>query len=129
LSEQVGPDQAIRLNLILTSGVGYVTNLHGLESAFGRPLQTFGGGIFFYKSVVEQAAALLEALCQNHPFSDGNKRTAWMCTVTYLHANNVPLRDVDNDEAAEFVERVVTHEYEYFHILLWLIERLDTIRE
>ena len=34
-----------------------------------------------------KAAALLHSLTSNHPFIDGNKRTAWLATVVFLRDN------------------------------------------
>jgi death on curing protein len=45
-----------------------------LEGALVRP-QTG-----YYSSLIEEAAALWESLSQNHPFVDGNKRTAFAIT-------------------------------------------------
>ena len=56
---------------------------HGLlESALYRP-QTG-----YYADLIEEAAALWESLAQNHPFLDGNKRTAFAATYTFLAINN-----------------------------------------
>ena len=62
--------------------------LHGvrdrglLESALYRP-QTG-----YYADVLEEASALWESLSQNHPFVDGNKRTAFAITYTFLAYND-----------------------------------------
>jgi death-on-curing protein len=56
-----------------------------LESALFRP-QTG-----YYADLVEQAAALWESLSQNHPFLDGNKRTAFAVTYTFLAINGAEL--------------------------------------
>ena len=45
-----------------------------LESALFRPQSGY------YKDVIEEAAAIWESLSQNHPFVDGNKRTAFAST-------------------------------------------------
>jgi death-on-curing protein len=45
-----------------------------LEAALYRP-QTG-----YYPDLIEEAAALWESLAQNHPFIDGNKRTAFAAT-------------------------------------------------
>lgn len=59
---------------------------HGLlESALYRP-QTG-----YYADLVEEAAALWESLSQNHPFLDGNKRTAFAATYTFLAINGAQL--------------------------------------
>ena len=49
-----------------------------LEAALFRP-QTG-----YYADLIEEAAALWESLSQNHPFIDGNKRTAFAATYTFL---------------------------------------------
>ena len=57
---------------------------HGLlEAALFRP-QTG-----YYADLIEEAAALWESLSQNHPFIDGNKRTAFAATYTFLAINGV----------------------------------------
>lgn len=52
-----------------------------LESAIARP-QTG-----YYSDLFEEAAALWESLSQNHPFLDGNKRTAVTATAVFLRIN------------------------------------------
>jgi len=52
-----------------------------LEAALYRP-QTG-----YYADLIEEAAALWESLSQNHPFIDGNKRTAFAATYTFLAIN------------------------------------------
>jgi death on curing protein len=52
-----------------------------LESALYRP-QTG-----YYADLVEEAAALWESIAQNHPFIDGNKRSAFAATYTFLAIN------------------------------------------
>ncbi len=41
----------------------------------------------YYQDTIEEAAALFESLSQNHPFLDGNKRTAIACAVAFLRIN------------------------------------------
>ena len=57
-----------------------------LESAVSAPQATFGGKST-YSSAVEIAAAYLFYLCRNHPFIDGNKRTALGACVVFLKLN------------------------------------------
>ena len=56
-----------------------------LESALYRP-QTG-----YYTDLIEEAAALWESLAQNHAFIDGNKRTAFAATYTFLAINGARL--------------------------------------
>lgn len=57
-----------------------------LESAVAAPQATYGGKALL-KDVVEIAAAYLFYLCSNHPFVDGNKRTALAACLVFLEAN------------------------------------------
>ena len=56
-----------------------------LEAALYRP-QTG-----YYADLVEEAAALWESLSQNHPFHDGNKRTAFAAMYMFLVINGAHL--------------------------------------
>ena len=57
-----------------------------LESAVAAPQATQGGEPLL-RNVVEVAAAYLFYLCRNHPFIDGNKRTALAACLVFLQAN------------------------------------------
>ena len=57
-----------------------------LESAVAAPQATYGGEALL-KDVVEIAAAYLFYLSSNHPFEDGNKRTALAACLVFLDAN------------------------------------------
>jgi death-on-curing protein len=59
-----------------------------LESAIAAPLASFGGKSVFVDAV-EIAAAYLFYLCKNHPFLDGNKRTALGACLTFLKLNGI----------------------------------------
>jgi death-on-curing protein len=66
-----------------------------LASAVFAPQSTFGGRSP-YKDLVEIAAAYLFSLCCNHPFLDGNKRTAMTAAIVFLRLNGLkPKPDSD----------------------------------
>jgi len=75
-----------------------------LESAVAAPQASFGGGPLI-KDGVEIAAAYLFYICRNHPFVDGNKRTALASCLVFLKANDlltdeaITSRDIDAWEA------------------------------
>nr|WP_203598430.1 type II toxin-antitoxin system death-on-curing family toxin [Streptomyces sp. SID7909] len=79
-----------------------------LESAVHRPSASMFGQEA-YPDVLDKAAALLQSLAVNHPFFDGNKRTAWLSCVTFLAMNGVDLRP-DIDAAERLVIAVATGE-------------------
>ena len=64
-----------------------IRDVGGLESAAMRPQSGY------YADVIAEAAALWESLSQNHPFLDGNKRTAItsMAAHTYLPTSPIVL--------------------------------------
>ena len=75
-----------------------------LESALAQPQATFGGE-FLHPTISEQAAAYLYHIAMNHPFIDGNKRTAFAVTDTFLRLNGCALNLTD-DEVYDLVMRV-----------------------
>ena len=72
-----------------------------LASAVLTPQSSFGGKSP-YVDIIEVAAAYLFYLCGNHPFFDGNKRTALMAAIVFLRLNGIEPAP-DSDEWEEFV--------------------------
>ena len=68
-------------------GVG-VRDAGMLESALARPLNQWTYG---EDNLCALAAAYAFGVAKNHPFVDGNKRTAWVLARLFLALNNVPL--------------------------------------
>lgn len=89
-----------------------------LHSAIERPRATFGG-MDLYPTTFSKAAALLQSLCMNHPFTDGNKRTAWLCTKRFLFLNGYHLK-AERVEAGDFMVHVDTKHPELTEIMSWL---------
>ena len=77
-------------------GAHGVRDRGALEAALARPQSGY------YADVIQQAAALLESLSQNHPFLDGNKRTAIAVTAAFLRVNGCRLK-LDDLEAYQFL--------------------------
>jgi death-on-curing protein len=68
-----------------------------LESAVAAPQATMMGTPMF-SDPVEIAAAYLFYLCCNHPFVDGNKRTALATCLVFLSENGLlPEEKLDTD--------------------------------
>lgn len=69
-----------------------------LESALDRPRN-----LLAYKprsSLFDLAAALCFGLAKDHPFNDGNKRTALLSTRAFLYLNSQMLEPGQQDEVA-----------------------------
>ena len=81
-----------------SGGTKGICDLGALESAIAQPRVTFGGSEL-YPTIVEKAGALGFSLIQNHPFVDGNKRTAHAAMETFLVLNGWEIRaSVDEQE-------------------------------
>ena len=87
-----------------------------LEAALFRP-QTG-----YYPTLIDEAAALWESLSQNHPFGDGNKRTAFAATYVFLAINGLDIIATD-DEAQDFVLGLyATSSVTFENLRAWLTE-------
>jgi len=73
-----------------------VRDMGQLEAALFRP-QTG-----YYADIIAEAAALWESLSQNHPFIDGNKRTAFAVAFTFVAINGISLT-ADEDAVMAFL--------------------------
>lgn len=76
-----------------------------LESALAAPLQTFAGELLV-PSVLGRAGNLLHGVVSAHAFVDGNKRTGWVCAVTYLADENFFLPPIPEWEIVQLVENI-----------------------
>ena len=72
-----------------------------LSSALAMPRASFGG-MYLHTSLAEMAAAYLFHLAQNHPFLDGNKRTALAAALAFIWINDQRL-EAGDDELTELV--------------------------
>lgn len=90
-------DKIIRLqaNLILLyGGLNGLRDRTLLESALGRVLNAYSYG---NNNVFDLAAAYAYGLTKNHPFMDGNKRTAFSVCFLFLIQNDLELFVSDSD--------------------------------
>ena len=69
-------------------GLKRVRDENLLASAVLTPQSRFGGKSP-YADIVEVAAAYLFYICKNHPFLDGNKRTAMIAGIVFLRLNGI----------------------------------------
>lgn len=97
-----------------------------LHSACERPKATFGGKDL-YAGVFNKATALITSLIQNHPFSDGNKRTGFVSTVRFLYINGYSLV-FKEAEAIRFVHNVQGKKYNFQQVSAWLKEHSKKIK-
>ena len=90
---------------------GGIRDAGAIQSAVGRPQATVFGEDA-YPTIYEKAGAFLQSLACNHGWVDGNKRTAWVATLTFLTVNDHPLDPgFDQDAAEEFMVAVAEGRY------------------
>jgi len=80
----------------LFGGASGIRDASLLLSAMGNVEATFGG-VFLHETIFEMAAAYLYGICRNHPFVDGNKRTALSAALTFLDANHIEVQADENE--------------------------------
>ena len=92
---------------------------HGLlESALARCKSGY------YKTLSEQAAALLHSLTMNHCFVDGNKRVAFTATVIFLRLNGIKFI-VTADEGEDFIiNKLILSKCDFDQIVSWLESKM-----
>lgn len=98
-----------------------------LHSAVERPKATFAGRDL-YPTIFAKAAALLESICLNHPFTDGNKRTAWAATKLFLFINGFHLQ-AETDDGVDFMIRVDNNKPGILTVTRWLKEHSGKTKE
>ena len=88
---------AMHDELIMRYGGCHGTRSHGLlSSALAQPMASFGGD-FLYKDLAEMASVYFFHIIKNHPFVDGNKRTAVLASLVFIEHNNRVIKFNDNE--------------------------------
>ena len=85
-----------------------------LASAIMRPMMGY------YDSLVQEAAALMESLANNHAFLDGNKRVAIATADVFLQMNGWTIDCDDLEAYAHFMHLFETQSFRYAELVEWL---------
>jgi death-on-curing protein len=96
--------EAIHVEVLSAHGGGAGIRDRGLLEAAVMAPQATSGGEPLLQEPVEIAAAYLFYLCSNHPFVDGNKRTALAACLVFLDSNGIlrnPNATAENADAWE----------------------------
>jgi death on curing protein len=101
-----------------TGGSPGIRSLGALESSLFSPLATFDGKDL-YPGLLDKAAMLLYSISSNHPFVDGNKRTAFVISVTVLEDNGFKTH-FTQDEVVLFMLKVAQDNADQTQIKEWL---------
>ena len=107
-----------------TGGSHGVRDLGLLESAVARPRATYEGKDL-YPTLIQKAAALMESLIKNHPFVDGNKRTAITSAGIFLQMNGHTLQ-ASQREVVDFTAALATKKAGFEHVVEWFKKHSTT---
>lgn len=103
-----------------TGGSLGLRDLGLLESAISRPKASFGGKDL-YPKLLDKAAALFHSMILNHPFLDGNKRTALAVLYEFLKQNGYKL-SATHQQLIELPLQIERKEMNLDQIAQWLKE-------
>lgn len=101
-----------------SGGLISIRDLGALESAVAQPRMTFDREDL-YSTIVEKAVALGFSLIQNHPFVDGNKRTAHAAMETFLVLNGYEM-SATVDEQEKVILQIASGEMNRDAFVDWL---------
>lgn len=82
-------------------GSGGIRDQNLLESAINRPLQLQA---YAEPSLFELAAAYAFGIARNHPFIDGNKRTALVVSFTFLEISGWEINTSEEQAVITFMD-------------------------
>lgn len=91
-----------------------IRDIGALEAALMRPQ------LGYYRDLIEEAAAFMESLANNHPFLDGNKRVAFFVTDTFLRMNGCYIECNDEETHLFFMELFDTETFQFKYLVKWL---------
>jgi len=114
------PEQVLFIHSRLiaeTGGSHGIRDLGLLQSAIARPQVTFDGQDL-YPDIFFKAGALMESLLQNHPFVDGNKRTAVTSAAMFLRMNGYRLT-ASNAELEQFTFAALLEHWPVDRLAAW----------
>jgi death-on-curing protein len=113
--------EAVHERQLAEHGGGTGTRDEGaLESALARPQNL---ALYAEPDVASLAASVAFGIARNHPFVDGNKRTAWVAARLFIRLNGGTLR-FEKAEATMAVQRLAAGELSEDEVAAWFRERL-----
>lgn len=120
MTQYLLPEQILFLHsrlIVETGGAHGVRDLGMLLSALGRSQTTFDNHEL-YPDLLTKVAALMDSLLRNHPFLDGNKRTAIAAASIFLLINHYQLV-VENEEMVRFTLACAQSQVSLVEITHW----------
>lgn len=117
---------SIHKKLIEThGGISGIRDEAGLMSALSRPFQQFDFKDL-YDDDLKKAASLVESIISNHPFLDGNKRTAYVILRLFLINKGFDIK-ASEDDKYQFIIDIASGTIRFEEIYHWLLAHVESI--
>ena len=105
-----------------TGGLDGLRDLGRLESVMATQTQNVFGEEL-YPSLPEKSAAIIRGIIADHPFVDGNKRTAMLAGLTFLELNGFKFK-AKKGELENFAVKIAVKKLDVTEIAAWLKEHI-----
>lgn len=117
-------EDLIKFNYSLGISTG-VRDINLLESAINAPFHSFGD-VELFPFISDKAARLLIGIAKNHPFVDGNKRTAFHAMSVFLISNGFKLQ-YSEEIAFNYLIKIVEQNLSVKQVSLWIRSNLKEL--
>lgn len=107
-----------RETIIKHGGLDGIRDEKILLSSIYSPYQTFGREDL-YPTIIDKSARMSYLIVKNHPFVDGNKRTAFLVLSTMLVLNNITLF-AEKKDIIRIFQKLESGEITYNNFLVWV---------
>jgi len=117
-------EQLLEIHALVVEATGGSTGLRDLgrlEAAIATQTQNVFGEEL-YPSIIDKTAAIIRGIIADHPFVDGNKRTAMLSGLTLLELNKVNFT-AQPGEIEDFAVDIATKHIDVPQISNWLRKR------
>lgn len=111
-------EEVVRINGDILGTEPTIRDVGLLASAVDRPAQVVFGADA-YPTLFDKAAALMESICLNHAFIQGNKRTAVVAVIHMLNWNGYDLQ-AEQMELVDVTLDVVEHRIDREKLAEWI---------
>lgn len=118
-------EQLLEIHALVTQATGGgigLRDLGRLEAAIATQTQNVFGEEL-YPRIVDKTAAVIRCIIADHPFVDGNKRTAMLTGLTILELNGVQLL-IQSGQIEDFAVKVAIDKLDVPAIASWLYEHI-----
>jgi len=112
------------IQIVEHGGSSGIRDINLLNSAVNAPRQAFS---YSEANIFELAAMYAERIAKNHPFIDGNKRTAFVTMILFLHLNGYNLNAPEQECVLNMV-KLASDQIELSSFTAWIEKNCHKIK-